>query len=93
MPRFLIQTVHDPDPGRCLKAVEIFLHTGSHYLTHAEWGCVDGVHKAWMIVDAESKEEALRIVPPQFRNETQVVGLNRFTFDEDSKILPVHGAT
>jgi len=86
MPRFLIEVPHDPTPRACTRAVEVLLRTGSHFLTHAEWGCKDGEHKAWIIMDVDSREEALNKVPADFRAETKVVRLNRFILDEQGKV-------
>ncbi len=52
MPRFLIEVVHESEVVACARVVEVFLRTGSHYLTHADGGCKDGVHKSWIIVEA-----------------------------------------
>ena len=46
MPRFLIEVPHEGTTKACNKAIEVFLRTGSHFLSHADWGCKDGVHKA-----------------------------------------------
>ena len=70
----------------------MFLKTGSHYLTGADWGCKDGVHKSWMLVDVDSKEDALRIVPPAFRAHAKVVQLNSFSMKEIDSILKKHEA-
>ena len=91
MPRFLIEVPHEEDAFACTKAVEVFLRTGSHFLTHADWGCKDGVHKAWLIVDVETKEAARSIVPSQFRAETKVVGLNGFNLDERGRVKAAPG--
>jgi hypothetical protein len=80
--RFLIEVEHDGERRACTKAVKVFLRTGSHFLTHADWGCHDGEHKAWIIVDVETKEEARNIVPAEFRAIAKVVQLNRFTMAE-----------
>lgn len=88
--RFLIQVSHDPDPWACARVVETFLRTGSHYLAQADWGCTDGEHTAWMIVDAESKEEALQVVPRPFRREARVVRLNKFTLPELARLMRHH---
>ena len=92
MQRFLIQVAHDPDPWACAKVVEIFLRTGSQYLARAAWGCTDGEHTAWMIVDAESKEEARQIVPAPFRSEARIVKLNTFTLDGLARLMRHHRA-
>ena len=82
MSRFLIEVPHDADTLECTRVVHVFLSTGSHFLTHAEWGCKSGVHSAWILVDVETKAEALAIVPPAFRHAARVVGLTKFTLAE-----------
>ncbi len=88
--RFLIEVPHEDATVACARAVEVFLTTGSHFLSHADWGCKDGVHKAWMIVDVDSKDEARSIVPPAFRAQTKIVQLNCFTMEEIDQILRDH---
>lgn len=81
MPRFLIEVAHPEEKVACLEVVKIFLQTGSHYLSHCDWGCMDGVHKAWITVDVDSKAEALRILPPLFRARATVVRLEKFSME------------
>ena len=80
--RFLIEVPHDGTMTACVNAVEVFLKTGSHFLTHADWGCKDGVHKAWIVVDVDSRDEAKAIVPSMFRQHSTIVQLNAFTMNE-----------
>ena len=87
MARFLIEVPHDPERVACARVVEIFLKTGSHFLTHADWGCLDGDHKAWIIAEVDSKEEARSIVPPALRSQAKIVKLNFFTLEEIEPIL------
>jgi len=82
VPRFLIEVPHEADTLECTRVVHIFLSTGSHFLTNAEWGCKSGVHSAWMLVDMDDKAQALAIVPPAFRAHARIVGLTRFTLTE-----------
>lgn len=86
MPKFLIEVPHDATTRACNEAIATFLRTGSHFLTHADWGCKDGVHKAWLIVEVESHDAARNIAPSQYRGTTTVVQLNRFTMDEKAII-------
>ena len=79
MARFLIEVPHEGTRRGCAQAVDLFLRTGSHFLTHADWGCKDGVHKSWIIVEVDTKDEARGIVPPVYRSEANVVQLNAFT--------------
>lgn len=82
MNRYLIEVAHKEDISACLHVVEVFLRTGSHFLTNADWGCKDGDHRAWIIVDARSADDVWRIVPPDFHDQTKIVKLNKFTMDE-----------
>ncbi len=84
MSRFLIEVPHGEDRIACTRAIEIFLSSGSHFLTHADWGCKDGEHKSWLVVEVDNKESARQILPPSFRSEAKIVGLNKFTRDEES---------
>jgi hypothetical protein len=87
MARFLIEVPHESTPVRCAQAVEVFLKSGSHFFTHADWGCKDGEHKAWALVEADTRDEARAIVPPAFRSQAKVVQLNAFTVDEIGAFL------
>ena len=88
--RFLIEVPHEESTVACARVVDVFLKTGSHFLSNADWGCKDGVHKAWMVVEVDSKDEARGIVPPAFRAQAKVVQLNTFTMEEIEDILRDH---
>jgi hypothetical protein len=90
MPRFLIEVPHSSDTLACTRVVHVFLTSGSHFLSNADWGCKDGVHKAWFIVDVESKEDARAIVPSAFRAEAKVIGLTKFKLEEIEQYLERH---
>jgi hypothetical protein len=90
MPRYIVEARHDPDQLACARVVQVFLATGSHYLTNADWGCYDGRHSAWLVVEAGSKDEARMVLPAAFRSEASVTELNRFTMAEVEDILASH---
>lgn len=90
MGRFLIEVSHDAEPIACILVAEAFLRSGSHFLTRADWGCQDGEHKAWMIVEVGSKEEAQNIVPPEFRQQSRVIALNPFTLERVGEMRRHH---
>ena len=79
MAKYLVEVPHGADKASCVLAVKIFLQTGSHFLTHADWGCLDGEHKAWIIADVASKDEANYILPPAFRSSAKITLLTNFT--------------
>jgi hypothetical protein len=91
VPKFLIEVPHEADAIACARVIHVFLASGSHFLTNAEWGCRDGVHSAWLIVDLETRDEARAIVPPAFRADARVIGLTRFSLEEIDAILERHG--
>lgn len=92
MARFLIEVDHESEGLACERAVQVFLATGSHYLTHAEFGCMDGVHTAWLIVDVENREAARAVVPPGQRAGARIVALNHWSLDEIERFLAHHTA-
>jgi hypothetical protein len=90
MARFFIEVPHEAEVAACARAVKTLLKTGSHFLTNAEYGCRDGEHKAWLIVDVDNKKEAQAILPPEYRSKSKIVQLNRFTLEEIDEILSHH---
>jgi hypothetical protein len=90
MARFLIEVPHEAEAAACARVVETFLRTGSHFLARADWGCKDGEHKAWIIVEVDTKDEARGIVPAAFRPKAKIVRLNTFTMDEIEDDLRGH---
>jgi hypothetical protein len=91
MSRFLIEVPHESETIACARAVKLLLETGSHYLTNADFGCRDGDHRAWIVVDAESKEQARGAIPPLYRDRAMVVGLNKFSLEEIGDLIKQHG--
>ena len=90
MARFLIEVPHEAKAKECALAVKVLLSSGSHYLTHAEFGCLDGEHKAWIIIEVDSKEQAKCILPPVYRSRAKVVQLNKFSLQEIDELLQHH---
>ena len=78
MSAYLIEIPHPVDKIACMHAIKVFLESGSHFLVNADWGCQDGEHKAWMMVDVDNKEQALQIVPPLFRHEAKIIKLVKY---------------
>ena len=92
MQKFLIEVPHEAETKACARAAKVLLQTGSHFVTHAEFGCMDGDHRAWMIMEFQSKSEALSAVPPEFRTNARVVALNRFTIEQLDRFIGQHKA-
>jgi hypothetical protein len=92
MAKYLIEIPHESERIACLRSVAVLLSTGSHFITNADFGCLDGIHKAWFFMDAKNKEEALMVVPPAFRKETKISQLTKFTMKEINDMLGLHKA-
>ena len=90
MARFLLEVPHEANAVACSQAVQVFMDTGSHFMTHADFGCADGEHKGWLAVEVESKEEALRILPPALRARARVVCLSKFSMTHFGAMLREH---
>jgi hypothetical protein len=90
MPKYLIEVPHEADKQACLKAIRIFLETGSHFLTNADWGCGDGEHKAWFAIDVDNREEARNVVPHAYRRDAKITRLSRFTMEDVDEMMSEH---
>jgi len=79
MATYLIEIPHSENTFECKQVIKLFVESGSHLLSNAQWGCKSGVHKSWFISDFDSKEEALRIVPPFLRHAANIIELTTFS--------------
>lgn len=75
MDRYLIISPHTVQD--CKKAIHEVTAMG--YITHFDWGCKDGEHVGWAIIEAENQKEALLVVPSFQRNTAKAVKLTRFS--------------
>jgi hypothetical protein len=88
MARFHIEVPHEG--VACARTAQIFLNAGSHFLTHADWGCKDGEHKAWIVAEVKHKNEARAILPPVFRSQAKITRLNSYGLDQIDELLSDH---
>jgi hypothetical protein len=90
MARFLIEVPHEDNKIACARAIQVFLQTGSHFLVNADWGCLDGEHKAWIILEGGSREDALSVLPLAVRPQAKIVELTKFSMDDVNAALDQH---
>lgn len=90
MARFLIEVPHKDDKVECARAIQVFLQTGSHFLVNADWGCLDGEHKAWIILEGDSKKDALSVLPLAVRPQAKIVELAKFSMADVDEVLSQH---
>ena len=82
MDKYLVVLPHTHDD--CVKSLQQIEAIGM--ITHFDWGCKDGEHVGWVMLEAESKAEAIMVVPTSQRRHAQVIKLNKFS-PEDIKGL------
>ena len=88
MARFLIEVPHEA--VACAHAAQIFLNAGSHFLTHADWGCNGRRAPTWFVAEVENKDEARSILPPVLRLKAKITRLNYYSLDRMDEILSHH---
>jgi len=75
MDRYLVSSPHTE--GDCKQALKEVHAVG--YITHFDWGCMDGDHTGWVVLEAESATQALMVVPALQRNSAKAVKLVKFS--------------
>lgn len=74
MDRYMVESPHDHE--NCTMVIRQVNSMG--YLHHFDWGCEDGVHIGWAIIEAEQRSEALLVVPMMVRSEARAVRLVKY---------------
>ncbi len=78
MDRYMIESPHDS--SECDSVFRQLAAAG--YLHNFDWGCKDGVHCGWAIVETDSLAHASQIVPWPLRSKARIVKLVKFE-DQD----------
>ena len=90
MSKYLIEVPHEGTKDACMRAIKVFMDTGSHFLTHAEWGCIDGEHKAWMIVEVKDKAAAKQILPSLYKMKAKITRLEQLSRKDLTETVMEH---
>ena len=90
MPKYMIGIEHENTKLACSLSVMETLKFGSHFVSHADWGCKDDVHKAWITVELDSKQEAMGILPPLLRQSATVTEVNHYEIDDMDGLIDLH---
>ena len=93
MEKYLIEVPHEENEQSCVQAVKVFMESGSHFMTHADYGCEDNEHKAWMIVELDNKEMARSLLPPAYRAQAKIVKLTTYDFGDLHEGMESHSAS
>ncbi len=85
---YLIISPHTVE--ECLVALDDVAAKGKDELARWDWGCADGDHTGYCIVDAASKEAALAMVPQKQRSKSKAVMLNKFSIEQIKEFHESH---
>jgi len=85
MSKYLVEVPHTE--RECVWAVKQILDAGAEFLARFDWGCQDGEHVGWAMIDADSKFAAKAIVPLILSPKARIVELCQFTPDQ---VLALH---
>ncbi len=77
MARYIIESPHKPE--ECLKALDEELEKGRDVLGKFDFGCKAGDHTAYAIVDANTKDDALKLVPAFLRDSARIGEVGKMT--------------
>lgn len=90
MPRYHVAVPHGKNKQDCIQAVYAFMHSASHFIANSDWGCEDDVHKAWVIVEADDKDEVRMMLPPDFRKDAEITRLAKYERQKIDEIVHKH---
>jgi hypothetical protein len=90
MAKFFIEVPHEANKNACYRAAQTLLRTGSHFITNADFGCLDGEHKAWITVEVPNKESAKYLLPTEYRSTAKIIELHRFSLEEINEFFSHH---
>jgi len=82
MNRYLVESTHTAED--CHHAIEQFIFYG--HIRNFDWGCEDGVHSSWAILEAEDESQALLSVPPHLRSKAHAIRLSKFTPEKAQQV-------
>ena len=79
MNKYLIEVSQSSYKLSNMRASYIFKRSGSHFVTHADWGFHDGEYKAWFVAETENKKEAMQILPSAYRHSARIILIKKFS--------------
>jgi len=82
MEKFLIEIHNGGDRVSCLRSIQSFLSSRTHFVTSVEWGCLDEENKAWLVIETGKREDALRIIPAAYRQSAKITKLQSLNSTE-----------
>jgi len=79
MKRYLIETPHKAED--CLRVLDEELAKGPEVLDKFEYACMAGDHTGYAIIDANTRDDAAKLVPTFLLESAKIVEVAKFTPD------------
>jgi hypothetical protein len=87
MARYLLTCPHTTED--CVSDIDSVLGHSKELLARFDWGCKDGEHVGWVIVEAGNEATARMMLPVAFRIKAKACLINKFT-PEDLEQMTAH---
>ncbi len=82
--QFSLTIPHNAD--ECNRVADAIAAMGKDELAKRNWGCRNGNHRGYGIVESENEEEAIRVLPEWLRGKARAVKVNKFTTEEAAQL-------
>ena len=87
MNKYLIEVTQGSYRISSMRASYIFKRSGSHFVTHADWGIDNGKYKAWLVAETENMKEAMQILPSAYRQSAKITLIKKYSrIDTDDNL-------
>ena len=77
---YLVHEQHTPE--QCLRVIDEVATESPELLDAAWWGCGEGVHKSWAILEARNEREVLNKLPEIIHENVTIVEVGQFTAEQ-----------
>lgn len=77
---YMVTSPHTPQ--ECMQALDQIASQGQQALSQWKWACKSGNHTAYGIIQADTPEQALKMVPENIRSKARIEKVDEFTVDQ-----------
>ncbi|HEY3297871.1 MAG TPA: hypothetical protein VGK34_04375 [Armatimonadota bacterium] len=84
MPKFMMEVHHEPDEH--LNSLDRIAFYNPELLNGMKWGCRNGEHTGWVLVDANDENEAREMLPQNERNGVRLAEVDTLTEDDIARM-------
>jgi hypothetical protein len=83
MAEYMIESEHSPE--ECSELLNEMVAYDKDLMEAFFWGCKSGVHKGWLMVEADNADDVREVLLPSIRNKTVINAVSRFSGEELKK--------